>query len=129
MPDLAESKVEREENAMAGPLALDRDAISALCERYGVKRLVLFGSAVTDRFDGSSSDVGRTCPARLGPWARSRRKQCVATIRARYIKAVRLGDSGSVCWRWVKRCVRLTHNLCHGCPSTNHVFALPDVIG
>lgn len=42
---------------MAGPLALDRDAISAVCERYGVKRLIVFGSAVTDRFDESSSDV------------------------------------------------------------------------
>jgi predicted nucleotidyltransferase len=48
---------ERKENAVAGPLALDRDAISAACERYGVKRLVVFGSAVTDRFDESSSDV------------------------------------------------------------------------
>jgi uncharacterized protein len=42
---------------MAGPLALDRDAIFAACERYGVKRLVVFGSAVTDRFHESSSDV------------------------------------------------------------------------
>ena len=42
---------------MAGPLALDRDAISAACERYGVKRLVVFGSALTDRFDETSSDV------------------------------------------------------------------------
>jgi uncharacterized protein len=47
----------RKENAMAGPLPLDRDAISAACARYGVKRLVVFGSAVTDRFDESSSDV------------------------------------------------------------------------
>lgn len=42
---------------MAGPLVLDRAAISAACKRYGVKRLVIFGSAVTDRFDESTSDV------------------------------------------------------------------------
>lgn len=42
---------------MAGPLALDRAAIAAACERYGVRRLVLFGSAVTGRFDESTSDV------------------------------------------------------------------------
>ena len=42
---------------MAGPLALDRHAISAACRRYGVKRLVVFGSALTDRFDVTNSDV------------------------------------------------------------------------
>ena len=42
---------------MAGPLALDRDAISDACRQYGVKRLVVFGSAVTDRFDEMHSDV------------------------------------------------------------------------
>lgn len=42
---------------MAGPIILDREAIVGVCERYGVKRLVVFGSAVTDRFDESSSDV------------------------------------------------------------------------
>jgi len=42
---------------MDGPVVLDRVAISALCERYGVKRLVVFGSAVPERFDGSTSDV------------------------------------------------------------------------
>jgi len=42
---------------MAGPLVLDGGAIAAACARYGVKRLVVFGSAVTGRFDESSSDV------------------------------------------------------------------------
>ena len=42
---------------MAGPIVLDRDAISAACKRFGVKRLVVFGSAVTNRFDEASSDV------------------------------------------------------------------------
>ncbi len=42
---------------MAGPLALDRDAISTACEQFGVKRLVVFGSAITDQFDETSSDV------------------------------------------------------------------------
>jgi predicted nucleotidyltransferase len=42
---------------MAGPLVLDRAAIAAACERYGVKRLVIFGSAVTGRFNESTSDV------------------------------------------------------------------------
>lgn len=42
---------------MAGPLALDRGAISEACRRYGVRRLVVFGSALTDRFDEERSDV------------------------------------------------------------------------
>ncbi len=42
---------------MAGPLVLDRAAISAACERCGVRRLVIFGSAVTERFDESTSDI------------------------------------------------------------------------
>lgn len=42
---------------MTGPLVLDRAAIAGACERCGIKRLVIFGSAVTDRFDVSTSDV------------------------------------------------------------------------
>ncbi|QDC17107.1 hypothetical protein E2561_12485 [Rhodococcus ruber] len=36
---------------------LDCAAIAETCERYGVKRLVIFGSAVTERFNESTSDV------------------------------------------------------------------------
>lgn len=42
---------------MSGQLLLDRNAIGALCRKYGVRRLVVFGSAVTDHFDQSRSDV------------------------------------------------------------------------
>lgn len=42
---------------MAGPLVLDREAIAALCREYGVRRLAVFGSATTDRFDPERSDV------------------------------------------------------------------------
>ena len=34
-----------------------REAIVALCERYGVRRLSVFGSAVTGTFDPATSDV------------------------------------------------------------------------
>ncbi len=34
-----------------------RDQIAALCRRYGVHRLELFGSAASERFDPSTSDV------------------------------------------------------------------------
>lgn len=46
-----------QENAMSGPLALDRQAIGDLCRTYGVRRLVVFGSAATDHYDESRSDV------------------------------------------------------------------------
>lgn len=36
---------------------LDREAIAHACERYGVARLRVFGSAVTGRFDPNRSDV------------------------------------------------------------------------
>ncbi len=42
---------------MAGPLVIDRQAIAALCGKYAVRRLVLFGSAGTDRFDEATSDI------------------------------------------------------------------------
>jgi predicted nucleotidyltransferase len=42
---------------MPGPLALDREAIGELCRRYDLRRLVVFGSAVTERFDHARSDV------------------------------------------------------------------------
>lgn len=42
---------------MAGPLIFDRDALAALCRQFGVRRLVLFGSALTNRFDEETSDV------------------------------------------------------------------------
>ena len=34
-----------------------RDALGALCRRFHVKRLEIFGSAVTGRFDPSRSDL------------------------------------------------------------------------
>lgn len=42
---------------MVKGLVLDRSAIASLCRTFGVRRLVLFGSALTDRFDESRSDV------------------------------------------------------------------------
>lgn len=36
---------------------LDTDAIARACRRYGVERLRVFGSIVTDRFDPATSDV------------------------------------------------------------------------
>lgn len=42
---------------MPGPLALDREVIGEVCRRHGVRSLVLFGSAVTEQFDESRSDV------------------------------------------------------------------------
>jgi hypothetical protein len=38
---------------MAGPLALDRDAIAAACERYGVVRLVVWAMWATDPATGT----------------------------------------------------------------------------
>ena len=35
----------------------NREAIVALCERYGVRRLSVFGSAVMGTFDPATSDV------------------------------------------------------------------------
>ena len=42
---------------MAGPLVLDHAEVVEACREYGVKRLVVFGSAMTERFDETSSDV------------------------------------------------------------------------
>lgn len=43
---------------LVAPLVnLPREEISKLCRRYGVKRLAVFGSATTDRFDPARSDV------------------------------------------------------------------------
>jgi len=42
---------------MAGPLVLDLRAIEALCRKYAVRRLLLFGSAGSDHFDEATSDI------------------------------------------------------------------------
>ena len=42
---------------MAGPLVLDRHAIKALCRKYAVRRLLLFGSAGTEHFDEATSNI------------------------------------------------------------------------
>ncbi len=42
---------------MSGQVVLDREAIGELCRKHDVSRLVVFGSAVTGRFDASGSDV------------------------------------------------------------------------
>lgn len=42
---------------MTGPMALDREAIGALCRKHGVRSLVVFGSALSERFDHTRSDV------------------------------------------------------------------------
>lgn len=36
---------------------LDLDAIARACKRFGVQRLRVFGSALTDRFDPDNSNV------------------------------------------------------------------------
>ncbi|WP_109507161.1 nucleotidyltransferase family protein [Nocardioides speluncae] len=38
-------------------LTIDRDAIAELCRQHGVRRLRVFGSALTDQFDPVTSDV------------------------------------------------------------------------
>lgn len=38
-------------------LAIDREAIAGLSRRRRVRRLAIFGSAVTDRFDPRASDA------------------------------------------------------------------------
>jgi uncharacterized protein len=38
-------------------VSLHRDAIRALCQRYGVRRLDLFGSGTTGEFDPATSDL------------------------------------------------------------------------
>lgn len=42
---------------MDADAVLDLDAIARACKRYGVQRLRVFGSALTDRFDPESSDI------------------------------------------------------------------------
>jgi predicted nucleotidyltransferase len=42
---------------MTGPLEIDRVAVTELCRRHGVRRLLVFGSAVRADFDEATSDV------------------------------------------------------------------------
>jgi predicted nucleotidyltransferase len=42
---------------MNGVIEKHRDAIRALCQQYGVRRLDLFGSAATGAFDSATSDL------------------------------------------------------------------------
>ena len=42
---------------MTAVVHLNLEAIARACENYGVRRLRIFGSALTDRFDPQTSDV------------------------------------------------------------------------
>lgn len=42
---------------MTTAIPLDAEAIAGVCVRYGVKRLRVFGSVLTNRFDPGRSDV------------------------------------------------------------------------
>ena len=42
---------------MSGALELDEETIIALCRRFGVRRLSVFGSAATEAFDSEQSDA------------------------------------------------------------------------
>jgi predicted nucleotidyltransferase len=42
---------------MNNATVLDAQAIARTCERFGVARLRVFGSVLTDRFDPTTSDV------------------------------------------------------------------------
>ncbi|WP_315582996.1 nucleotidyltransferase domain-containing protein [Actinomyces viscosus] len=42
---------------MSARVAIDAQALSAACARFGVARLRLFGSVLTDRFDPHTSDI------------------------------------------------------------------------
>lgn len=42
---------------MSSALVLDREAIARACRTHGVRRLRLFGSATSDRFNPGQSDV------------------------------------------------------------------------
>ena len=42
---------------MNGLIEEQREAIRALCQEYGVRRLDLFGSAATSAFDAATSDL------------------------------------------------------------------------
>ncbi len=42
---------------MSTGLELDKGTIAAVCRRFGVRRLSVFGSAATDAFDPERSDV------------------------------------------------------------------------
>lgn len=42
---------------MSIALEIDQDALARACERFGVTRLRVFGSSLSDRFDAESSDV------------------------------------------------------------------------
>lgn len=42
---------------MIDTTVLDPEALARACERYGVERLRVFGSALTDSFDPATSDL------------------------------------------------------------------------
>lgn len=52
---------------MLKALDSEREAIAALCRRFGVRSLAVFGSAVTDDFDPDRSDVDFVVEFARGP--------------------------------------------------------------
>ena len=58
----------------------NQSAIAALCREFGIRRLEVFGSATTDRFDAASSDVDFVVD--LGGYERGVAKRFIRFARA-----------------------------------------------
>lgn len=76
-----------------------RDEVAAICRKYGITRLELFGSAANGDFDPDRSDVdllveyGAAEPTpRYGPWAHSYVKEDLERVLGRKVDLVRLGN-------------------------------------
>jgi hypothetical protein len=61
-------------SAMISSIERKQGEVAALCQRYNVRRLELFGSAATDDFDSARSDLDFLVEFQpgqdLGPWLR-----------------------------------------------------------
>lgn len=54
---VARPRAEGDDRTMIAGVSLDPEEIARACQRFGVTRLSIFGSALTDRFDPEESDV------------------------------------------------------------------------
>ncbi|UVI35143.1 nucleotidyltransferase domain-containing protein [Brevibacterium spongiae] len=57
LDSLVESRPIWDNSCMESAVVLDADAIRSACARFGVERLRIFGSVLTDRFNPETSDI------------------------------------------------------------------------
>ncbi len=111
--DVAAGRIAVEADDMVAILEDKRDAIAALCERYSVARMYVFGSALRDDFRPGESDIDLLVEfAPMEPYAKAKAYFALLDeLKALLGADVDLVSAGAVKNRYIAREIELTKQM------------------